>query len=334
MPLATGFMDVELNQHPHRAAHISFVLSLCVMAAAGLATQKHPYASLVVLVAAELIVLVALAVAKVTGRLEHGRNLVWWPIAVLATVFAFSRAAPGAILLVSGLIVLTFLFIGLTLPPGRTVYFLLPASAVVVYSWNLPLAETLVRLPVATLVWFMVGEIPSRLIYDLRQQRNLLRKAAATDSLTGLLNRSTLASELGQLTDHDAIAVIDLDHFKAYNDKFGHLSGDDALRDFANILTGGCRADDKIFRYGGEEFLIIFRSTSVDGARDILRRIAAIEPSGTEPLRTERLSFSAGITVGGPDAVRRGDLLLYEAKASGRDRIHIHTIDADQRFTV
>jgi len=154
---------------------------------------------------------------------------------------------------------------------------------------------------------------------------------ANTDELTGLANRRRLFDALEQEM-HRArrssrpltVAVLDLDHFKRYNDSFGHSAGDDLLRRFAARMTRRVRAQDLVARYGGEEFCLILPETDADGA---LLLVDALRASGAgEDLLGRRVTFSAGLATWDgaetvEDLVFRADASLYRAKAAGRNRV-------------
>ena len=162
--------------------------------------------------------------------------------------------------------------------------------------------------------------------------RRALADAANTDALTGLLNRRGIEPELERLIDDGdgagglAIVMVDLDHFKRYNDRHGHLAGDAALRRVARALTGAAGAGDRVARFGGEEFTVALPGADARAARAYADRVRAT-------LRDEdvvgelRLTVSAGLAILGADGVtvdallRRADEALYHAKAAGRDRV-------------
>ena len=117
--------------------------------------------------------------------------------------------------------------------------------------------------------------------------REELERFAATDPLTGSLNRRAWDLQLQAMVDGVAgtsaphvIAVIDLDNFKAYNDANGHSAGDDFLRGFADASRAGLRAGDAFARWGGEEFIVALPNTTLDQADRVLERIRASVPSG------------------------------------------------------
>jgi diguanylate cyclase (GGDEF)-like protein len=159
--------------------------------------------------------------------------------------------------------------------------------------------------------------------------RDALAAAANTDALTGLLNRRGIEPELERLADDPrglAIVMVDLDHFKRYNDRHGHLAGDAALWRVARALDGAAREGDRVARFGGEEFTVALPGADADAARAYADRVRAT-------LRDEdvaaalRLTVSAGVAVLGTDGatiddlLRRADEALYHAKAAGRDRV-------------
>ena len=167
-------------------------------------------------------------------------------------------------------------------------------------------------------------------------QRRLLR-SALRDSLTGLYNRrhfdERLAAESAACRRHArllSLAIFDVDNFKQLNDKYGHSVGDEALREVAKALTLNARKEDAIFRYGGEEFCILFRETGLQGAVTAAeRRREHIERMVVGVLGKElRLTISAGVAEwkpGGDDLtlLKRADRALYEAKHLGKNRVRI-----------
>lgn len=160
--------------------------------------------------------------------------------------------------------------------------------------------------------------------------------AASTDALTGLWNRRTLISrgasaleEARQQGKGLAVAVIDVDHFKSVNDRFGHEVGDLALQHVARGLRAGCRSNDLAARHGGEEFVVLLKdldAASGAEAAERLRAALAAEPLVRAELRLE-LTASFGVTALTredrvfDDLLRRADAALYRAKREGRNRV-------------
>ncbi|BCP51941.1 GGDEF domain-containing protein [Kaistia sp. 32K] len=168
----------------------------------------------------------------------------------------------------------------------------------------------------------------------IRQDRDQAIKASYTDDLTGIANRRFLTTRIEQiLSAHRAdaqagcLVVIDLDHFKLVNDRFGHQTGDIILRDFALQIQGQLRRADSFGRMGGEEFALTLPDTSLEHARLILERMLAVVRA-SRPLTLYpdfTYSFSAGISVCRPEDTlsefyRRADEALYQAKVAGRNQ--------------
>lgn len=167
-----------------------------------------------------------------------------------------------------------------------------------------------------------------------------LEQLAHTDALTQLLNRRALAeritAEMERALRYDsslALLMIDLDHFKRVNDTFGHLVGDDVLRDVAALLTKTIRNTDMVARYGGEEFLVLLPETDDTGAATFAERIrAAVEGHdfGGGAGQYLRLTTSVGVATfpaarieSVEDLFARADAALYRAKADGRNRVRL-----------
>jgi diguanylate cyclase (GGDEF)-like protein len=170
---------------------------------------------------------------------------------------------------------------------------------------------------------------------QLRQANVALERLSQRDGLTGIANRRRFDARLESLwrmqsgaAEPLAVLLIDIDHFKAYNDGYGHLAGDDCLRRVANALGG---VDDEIARYGGEEFALLMLTSDplevAAMAHRLHRAVAALDlehrhaPSG-------RVSVSVGAgmiasAAAGPasELIERADAALYEAKRLGRDRV-------------
>lgn len=162
-----------------------------------------------------------------------------------------------------------------------------------------------------------------------------VREQARTDPLTELSNRLRLIEDLDALacradrygTSH-AFVLADIDHFKLYNDHYGHLEGDEVLRRIARTLRMAMRASDVAYRYGGEEFLAIL---SGQGPADVLRGVERIQ-SSIEKLGIEHrkspfgvVTTSVGVAIHEPganpnDTIDRADTALYRAKEAGRNR--------------
>lgn len=158
------------------------------------------------------------------------------------------------------------------------------------------------------------------------------------DPLTDLLNRQSFDYRFEQLLERSRrnphrvrvdsspwLAVADIDHFKRINDTFGHLQGDEILLQFASLLRESFRTEDLLFRYGGEEFVIILNNTDSAGAAHALERFRARVSAHYFP-EVEHVTVSLGWVGFRPQAltsqlIQRADRALYQAKRLGRNRI-------------
>lgn len=148
-----------------------------------------------------------------------------------------------------------------------------------------------------------------------------LERANLTDDLTGLGNRRAGNQMLDSLVPGDAVAVLDLDHFKKVNDAYGHARGDEVLHQLGAVLISSTRSSDTTARMGGEEFLIVLRDVTVDDVRQLLGRIAD-EWRCRQPLTTLSLGAARHSEGRTPMATfREADEALYAAKQRGRNRV-------------
>lgn len=164
------------------------------------------------------------------------------------------------------------------------------------------------------------------------------QKLAVTDGLTQLYNHRVFQERLieeiaraERMQNPLALLMIDIDHFKKYNDTFGHPQGDIVLKEVAKILMKSTRLADFTARYGGEEFVIILPETSKDGAQLLAERILLATKKhkfpGKNLVSPVKMSVSIGVTVFPREAttpeelIKKADTKLYEAKKQGRDKV-------------
>lgn len=163
-----------------------------------------------------------------------------------------------------------------------------------------------------------------------------LRHMSSRDRFTGLLNRATLDERLRRelaysrsMGSEVAVAMIDIDHFKRFNDTYGHGGGDQALRRVSRILRGSVRETDSVARYGGEEFCVVLPGVDLENARPLFERIRRTIETQEITLagwpEPARLTVSVGVAVCPRDGttpqevLERADHRLYEAKQTGRN---------------
>jgi len=179
-----------------------------------------------------------------------------------------------------------------------------------------------------------------------RNFQNLL-DYSERDSLTGLLNRKTFDDQLAKMlqtsseqetpaqpgqperrhhteTEKQWLAVVDVDHFKLVNDKFGHLYGDEVLILIANLLQSSFRSQDRVFRFGGEEFVVLLRSTTLENAQKIIDRFRVNVESHVFP-QVGQVTVSVGfVSISAYESpviiLGRADQALYYAKSHGRNQ--------------
>lgn len=172
------------------------------------------------------------------------------------------------------------------------------------------------------------------------QQRRRLQTLANLDPLTGIGNRRTLMQEmeiaLANLKRHGTqcgLLLLDIDHFKQINDSHGHMEGDRVLVELADLVWKSSRRTDRLFRLGGEEFVLLLPNVSQSGletaANNILSTVAARLRSQGEPVT---VSIGGTLLEPGDDSIswmHRADVCMYQAKNAGRNRIQVHKSTAD-----
>ncbi|MHA7221256.1 GGDEF domain-containing response regulator [Arthrobacter sp. RHLT1-20] len=173
---------------------------------------------------------------------------------------------------------------------------------------------------------------------DLARYRTALADQARRDPLTKLSNRLKLSEDIEQLHNSSerygrdyCVALCDVDNFKSYNDLYGHPAGDAALQAVADSLAGHARTSDGVYRYGGEEFLLILHNQTMSGARMAMERArAAVQalgilhsggPLGVLTMSAGISAYSSGHRVSSEQLLSEADVALYAAKAAGRNTV-------------
>jgi diguanylate cyclase (GGDEF)-like protein len=227
--------------------------------------------------------------------------------------------------------VAVFLWIGLWHPPGTAVRFtpIAVAAYLLPYTADAPnQSGTEASVVLVIGVCIVVAEVVARQVRAAQHAQaeqadalDALAKASRTDDLTGLGNRRLGNQLLECLTNRDAIVILDVDHFKAINDRYGHSRGDQLLQDLGAFLTREVPQPETVARMGGEEFLLVIRDTTADQALNIASRLVDRWRS-SKPLAT----ISAGVALhnqgGSPShTYAQADAALYQAKSAGRDQV-------------
>jgi diguanylate cyclase (GGDEF)-like protein len=174
----------------------------------------------------------------------------------------------------------------------------------------------------------------TQLLRQAERQARTVSALSRTDELTGLPNRRAWNDELPRVLERArsgtapvVVAMIDLDHFKHYNDTYGHPAGDRLLSVAAAVWSAELRKGDVLARYGGEEFIVLLPGSNAGQATAVLERLRAATPEGQ--------TFSAGLASWdgvetSESIIARADTALYAAKAAGRDRILAAELLADR----
>ena len=163
-----------------------------------------------------------------------------------------------------------------------------------------------------------------------------LERLANYDSLTGVYNRGAILRKLEELTNHArryreafSLSLMDIDHFKKVNDRYGHLIGDEVLERIAELVRDDVRIADSVGRYGGEEFIVVLPKTDLDSAVIVAERIREIIQA-SEMIASEGKVFSVTVSQGlssyradddKDSLISRADEALYRAKENGRNRV-------------
>lgn len=181
---------------------------------------------------------------------------------------------------------------------------------------------------------------------ELERLNRDLYEQSRQDALTGIGNRlrmeedlDTIEGNIGRYGQGYAVALCDIDHFKAYNDRHGHQAGDDVLRSVAEALRQTCRKGDAVYRYGGEELLVLLPGQSLELATAAAERMRrAVEALGiSHPLGkpVSVMTISVGVAIreaahsgSVEEVLGEADEALYRAKASGRNRVLVNDLAA------
>lgn len=168
----------------------------------------------------------------------------------------------------------------------------------------------------------------------VQRQEHRLKHQANIDPLTNTFNRRYLMETLdysqAMLDRHDieaSVILLDIDYFKQVNDQYGHLMGDKVLVHIVKLIQQRLRREEKLFRYGGEEFLILLTNTNIGQAQTMAEQLCALIRE-TSILDDKTLTISCGVSAllrgeNSMNLMKRCDQALYQAKHTGRDRVYL-----------
>ncbi len=206
-------------------------------------------------------------------------------------------------------------------------------------NWKFALLDAgLLAVTVAVIAYFAFVRPKDRQIQAIMSALDEARLKAENlsrfDSLTGVLSRRAILEALDEEVERAkrhghalACLMLDLDHFKTINDTHGHQVGDEALHRVAQVVSGLCRINDHLGRYGGEEFLMILPETRIDGAIRFAERVRLAVSETCQGRQEERITVSIGVSQWHDDErssdtlVAEADRALLEAKAAGRNHV-------------
>ncbi len=310
---------------------------------------------------ANILLFVTVGMIWSAARLFHGRPVRWglmflgaavWLVAWMVPAFAHSAVSR---ILLSSLIIAGYTFLiavelwrerrkslirrwpAVFVPMLHGAIFLFPvALATLSQDANVfrGLARGWIAVFVIEIVLYVVGAAFIVLILAKDRTVRFYKMAAATDPLTGVLNRRGFFQGAAMVMERNrgrlgpvSVLAFDLDHFKSINDRWGHAVGDSVLQLFATVARKTMRADDVMGRFGGEEFVAILPGALADAAVVAERVRAAFAAAGAEfDGRQIAATVSAGVASGSPLAtvealIAQADAALYRAKMNGRDRV-------------
>lgn len=249
------------------------------------------------------------SIAATLIAINLGVNGLFWIYPLI--LFNFFMVTPGKALLASSLVLGSLTSHALLIPGS-------------VFESHYQIVSFLVTCMMASVLSFIFA-------FRTRNQRDRLQEMVLHDPLTGARNRRAMNEELKiamashrRHSDSYGLLVMDLDHFKQINDRFGHHVGDQVLVAFVELIMRCSRKEDRLFRFGGEEFLLLLPSTEAEGlrtaAQNLLSRVANELRS---PGGAVTVSIGGAILHGGEhweSWLQRADECLYRAKSEGRNR--------------
>jgi diguanylate cyclase (GGDEF)-like protein len=280
-------------------------------------------------------------------RLSTQVPLLVFPLLLLDTLLALALLNHEMAANYTGFLTLAFIFIGLTQVRGVSVGFVALSVPVWILCQVGQKSSVGVRLPMVVVIWILIGEVLSRHTALSRARAGELVAQASNDTLTGLPSRRVLAEHVNRaIVDDDrrpaSLLVLDLDGFKAINDAYGHVVGDELLVEIARRISTSVTDNDLVARLGGDEFAISLEACGADSATKVAQRIidAVAGPVG---LSKGNVAVTASVGIfeiadcdSADDAIRNADMAMYRAKLTGKNRLAIYEkglrAETDERF--
>ncbi len=271
------------------------------------------------------------------------RFLMVFPLLVLATQLALTASTEGVAVNYTGFLTLAFIYIGLTQPRWTSVAFACLVAPSWVYSQQGLTAHIWIRLPIALGIWLLIGEVLAARSVKGRAQTRALIAQANTDVLTGLASRLLMSDRIDHsLANPDergsSLLLLDLDGFKAINDAFGHVVGDELLIVAADRIRACTGAEDLVARLGGDEFVVYLKGCALPDAIRVGERLLREVARPIELTRGHvRVTASIGVVdlnacSTAQDALRDADVAVYEAKSAGKSRLSVFEADMQERI--
>lgn len=253
-------------------------------------------------------------------------TLILFAVASSVTLGAAATLGPQAAFWLFPLILTAYLLFTLWVAVALNAILLIPIIPIIITAAPAGFAVQ----AVATVL--LVSLFSLLFAFNVHSSHRELARLSYTDHLTGLLNRrrhDELLEELRErnrtLNETSALLAVDLDYFKAINDRWGHGVGDDVLEEFADRLRAVVRENDHVFRIGGEEFMVVLPGADLPAAQQTAERLRR-DVEATMFSGRLQLTVSCGVAalVSGEttgDWMRRADAALYAAKSNGRNRV-------------
>jgi diguanylate cyclase (GGDEF)-like protein len=326
------------QESPNRREVLMGAGLVAVSAAVVVATSwalgvSHQTVADAALVMAVMVVVDAALAFMPWSRLPR-RVLLAFPILLMIGAIVLAATTHGVSSNYNGFFTLSFIYIGITQVRGTPTLLALLAIPGWIYCQQGMTEHIWIRVPIAVVIWVLVGEALAEHISVNRRRTKELATLATTDLLTGLTSRLVIMNRVEEaISSSDGggscLLVLDLDGFKAINDAFGHASGDELLVVVANRIRASVASDDTVARLGGDEFAILLDDCSISDAVAIGQRLIETVASPIGLVRGNVIvTASVGIIDMEPcanaaDALRDVDLALYGAKHAGKNQLSL-----------